>query len=111
MVELIWQGLLQALTLLAGGDSQVWQITWLSLRVSATATLLSLVFGVPLGTAVAPTRLPGRGFGVSLAKTGMGLPPGGVGLFRTIVAWRHGVLGGARPTSTRPSLGRGSSGS
>ncbi|PYM53971.1 MAG: tungstate transporter permease, partial [Candidatus Rokuibacteriota bacterium] len=41
-MELIWQGVLQALTLLAGGDRQVWEITWLSLRVSATATLLSL---------------------------------------------------------------------
>src|SRR5713101_6897724 len=93
-MELIWQGLLQALTLLAGGDSQVWQITWLSLRVSATATLLSLVFGIPLGTAVALTRFPGRGFVVSLINTGMGLPPVVVGLFVTIVLWRNGVLGG-----------------
>ena len=93
-MELIWQGVLQALTLLAGGDRQVWEITWLSLRVSATATLLSLVFGIPLGTAVALTRFPGRGFLVSLINTGMGLPPVVVGLFVTIVLWRNGMLGG-----------------
>jgi len=72
----------------------VWEITWLSLRVSATATLLSLVFGIPLGTAVALTRFPGRGFLVSLINTGMGLPPVVVGLFVTIVLWRNGMLGG-----------------
>ncbi len=93
-MELIGQGLLQALTLLADGDSQVWQITWLSLRVSATATLLSLVLGVPVGTVLALTRFPGRGFVVSLINTGMGLPPVVVGLFVTIVLWRNGVLGG-----------------
>ena len=92
-MELIGQGLLQALTLLADGDSQVWQITWLSLRVSATATLLSLVLGVPVGTVLALTRFPGRGFVVSLINTGMGLPPVVVGLFVSILLWRSGPFG------------------
>jgi tungstate transport system permease protein len=92
-VELIGQALLQALRLLVSGDPEVWQITWLSLRISSTATLLSLVVGIPLGTALALARFPGRGFVVSLINTGMGLPPVVVGLFVTIVLWRSGVLG------------------
>ena len=49
--------------------------------------------GIPLGTAVALTRFPGRGFIVSLINTGMGLPPVVVGLFVTIFLWRNGPLG------------------
>jgi len=92
-VELIGQGILQAVRLLLSGDAEVWSVTWLSLRISATATLLSLVLGIPLGTALALSRFPGRGFVISLVNTGMGLPPVVVGLFVTIVLWRNGALG------------------
>jgi tungstate transport system permease protein len=92
-VELIGQGVLQAVRLLLSGDAEVWSVTWLSLRISATATLLSLVLGIPVGTALALSRFPGRGFVISLVNTGMGLPPVVVGLFVTIVLWRNGALG------------------
>jgi tungstate transport system permease protein len=92
-VELIGQGILQAVRLLLAGDAEVWSVTWLSLRISATATLLSLALGIPLGTALALARFPGRGFVISLVNTGMGLPPVVVGLFVTIVLWRSGALG------------------
>jgi tungstate transport system permease protein len=92
-VELIGEGILQAVRLLLAGDAEVWSVTWLSLRISATATLLSLGLGVPLGTALALSRFTGRGFVISLVNTGMGLPPVVVGLFVTIVLWRNGALG------------------
>ena len=92
-MELIGQGILQAVRLLLAGDAEVWSVTWLSLRISATATLLSLALGIPLGTALALSRFPGRGFLISLVNTGMGLPPVVVGLFVTIVLWRNGALG------------------
>ena len=92
-MELIGQGILQAVRLLVAGDAEVWGVTWLSLRISATATLLSLALGIPLGTALALSRFTGRGFVISLVNTGMGLPPVVVGLFVTIVLWRNGALG------------------
>jgi tungstate transport system permease protein len=92
-VELIGEGIVQALRLLLAGDAEVWSVTWLSLRISATATLLSLLVGIPLGTALALSRFTGRGFLISLVNTGMGLPPVVVGLFVTIVLWRNGALG------------------
>jgi len=79
--------------LLLAGDAEVWSVTWLSLRISATATLLALALGIPLGTALALSRFTGRGFIISLVNTGMGLPPVVVGLFVTIVLWRNGALG------------------
>src|SRR4029077_5235818 len=92
-MELIGQGIIQALYLLLSGDAEVWRIAWLSLAISATATLISLAVGIPLGTLLALARFPGRGFAISLVNTGMGLPPVVVGLFVTIVLWRGGGLG------------------
>jgi tungstate transport system permease protein len=92
-MELIWQGTLQAVRLILSGDPLVLQITWLSLKVSAAATLLSLLAGIPAGMALALTRFPGRGLLVALVNTGMGLPPVVVGLFVSIFLWRSGPLG------------------
>jgi tungstate transport system permease protein len=92
-MTLIAEGLLEALRLLLTGDSDVWRITLLSLRVSTSATLLSLVAGIPGGTLLALARFPGRSLLISLVNTGMGLPPVVVGLFVTVLLWRNGLLG------------------
>jgi tungstate transport system permease protein len=92
-MELILQGTKQAILLLVRGDPEVLGIALLSLQVSGTATLLSLLVGIPLGTVLALTRFPGRNFAMSLVNTGMGLPPVVVGLFVTIFLWRSGPLG------------------
>ena len=92
-MELIWQGAVKAIELLLGGDNEVWAVTWLSLQISGSATLISLVLGIPLGIVLALTRFPGRALGVALVNTGMGLPPVVVGLFISIALWRSGPLG------------------
>jgi tungstate transport system permease protein len=92
-MDLIWQGIVQAVRLILSGDPLVLQITWLSLKVSAAATFLSLIAGIPAGMALALTRFPGRGLLVALVNTGMGLPPVVVGLFVSIFLWRSGPLG------------------
>ncbi|MBI4011826.1 MAG: ABC transporter permease [Candidatus Rokubacteria bacterium] len=92
-MELIAEGLARALRLVAGGDPEVLGITWLSLQVSAAATGLALLVGMPLGAALALVRFPGRALVVTLVNTGMGLPPVVVGLFVSILLWRSGPLG------------------
>jgi len=92
-MELIWQGLIEAVRLILIGDPYVLQITWLSIQISGTATVLSLLLGIPVGVALALTRFPGRGLLVALVNTGMGLPPVVVGLFVGIFLWRSGPLG------------------
>src|SRR5574338_1234849 len=72
---------------------EVFPITLLSLEVSALATLISLLIGLPLGSALALARFPGRGFILSLINTGMALPPVVVGLFVAMSLWRSGPLG------------------
>lgn len=92
-MDLIWEGLKQAVWLIVTLDPEVLGISLLSLKVSGTATLISLVFGVAGGTGLALTQFPGRRILVSLVNTGMGVPPVVVGLFVSIFLWRSGPLG------------------
>ncbi len=92
-MELIWQGIKQALRLLLTADPEVAEIVWSTLRVSGTATIISVIIGVPLGTLIALNRFPGRKFILSLVNTGMGMPPVVVGLWVSIFLWRSGPFG------------------
>ncbi|HKZ17305.1 MAG TPA: ABC transporter permease [Geobacteraceae bacterium] len=92
-MDLILDGIIKAIKLLIAGDPEVLGITWLSLKVSGTATLISVGIGISIGMIVALTRFPGKKFVVSVVNTGMGLPPVVVGLFVTIFLWRNGPLG------------------
>ena len=92
-MDIIVEGIKQAFILLFTLDPEVLGITWLSLKISGSATFLSMFIGVSVGTAVALNQFPGRRFVVSLINTGMGLPPVVVGLFVTIFLWRNGPFG------------------
>jgi tungstate transport system permease protein len=72
----------------------VFSVTLLSLEVSGLATALSLLIGLPLGTALALGRFPGRAVLLSVVNTGMGLPPVVVGLVVAMLLWRSGPFGG-----------------
>lgn len=95
-MDLIWQGIAQAFQLLIHGDRETLRIAALSLRVSLTATVISLVIGITVGTAIGLTKFIGRRFIISLVNTGMGLPPVVVGLVVMILLWRSGPLGDLR---------------
>jgi tungstate transport system permease protein len=92
-LDVLVEGVRQAIGLLLGGDREILAVLWLSLQVSATATVIALLLGIPAGAALALTRFPGRTLVVSAVNTGMGLPPVVVGLFVTIMLWRSGPLG------------------
>ncbi len=92
-MELILEGIREAVRLLLSGDSEVLAVTWLSIKISGLATLLSLVIGIGTGTTLALAEFPGKRLAVALVNTGMGLPPVVVGLFVTIFLWRNGPFG------------------
>ena len=90
---ILLDGIKQAFLLLVHGDRQMLEIARLSLAVSGTATLLSLLAGIPLGSALGLAKFRGRRIIVSLVNTGMGAPPVVVGLIVSIFLWRNGPLG------------------
>ncbi|MBE0476362.1 MAG: ABC transporter permease [Coriobacteriia bacterium] len=83
----------QAVELLAAGAVDLWTIIITSLRVSATATLIGMVVGVPIGFLLGGTRFVGRRLLMVLTNTGMGLPPVVVGLFVLMMLSRSGPFG------------------
>jgi tungstate transport system permease protein len=74
-------------------DPETWQITFLSLQVSALATGISLLIGLPFGTWLALGNFRARSFILSIINTGMALPPVVVGLVVAMMLWRSGPLG------------------
>ena len=92
-MDVLVDGVRQAVALLARADAEVLGVLLTSLEVSGAATLIALALGIPAGVVLALTRFRGRTLAVSAVNTGMGLPPVVVGLFVTILLWRSGPLG------------------
>jgi len=103
-MELIWGGLVEAVRLLARADPGVIDAASASLAITGSATLLSIVSGIPLGALLGLGRFRGRSLLLSLVNTGMGLPPVVVGLFVAVLVWRSGPLGGLDWYCTRPAM-------
>jgi len=89
----ILQGLAQAARLLAGLNADLIEITWLSLRVSVTATLVAALIALPLGAWLAVSRFRARRVVIAVLNALMGLPPVVVGLMVYVIFSRAGPLG------------------
>lgn len=87
------QELRMALSLILGGDSELWAIVLLSLHVSLMAVVIAAAIGMPLGAALAVGRFPGRRALIVLLNALMGLPPVVVGLMVYLMLSRSGPLG------------------
>ncbi|MHA3915080.1 ABC transporter permease [Halovulum sp. GXIMD14793] len=83
----------QAINLVLEGDSVLFGIVILSLKVSLTAVALATLVGAPLGAVLAIWRFPGRGVMVVSSTALMALPPVVVGLFVYLTLSRAGPLG------------------
>lgn len=92
-MEILLNAIVSAVRLLLSGDPEVLRVTALSLQVSLTATSLSMLVGVPLGTWLALVRFPGRPLLLAVVNTGMAMPPVVAGLIITVMLWRSGPLG------------------
>jgi tungstate transport system permease protein len=89
----IIQGLVQAFALLAGGDPELYDVIFLTLRVSGLATVISVLLGLPVGLWLALREFPGKRLLISFVNFSMGLPPVVVGLVVSLLLWRYGPLG------------------
>ena len=89
----IVDGFQKALHLIFSGNAEILAIARLSLSVSALATVISVLIGVPLGSIIALKKIPFKKIVISLVNTGMGLPPVVVGLIVMLFLSRNGPLG------------------
>jgi len=91
-MQVLWDGFVEALRLLFGGDAEIYQITLRSLWVSGLALLVAVAAGVPLGGLVAMREFRGRRLTVAAINTGMAAPPVVVGLLVALFLTRNGPL-------------------
>jgi|ERR1043166_4049144 tungstate transport system permease protein len=87
------QAFVNALTLVARGDSTLVEIVGLSLRVSLSASVIAMLVGAPLGGALAVSRFWGRRAAIVLVNALLGLPPVVVGLAIYLILSRSGPFG------------------
>ncbi len=92
-MSFIGTGIAEALRMLVTGNKEVLEITWRTFQVSGTATLISVLIGVPIGTFLALKGFFGRNLVISVVNLGMGLPPVVVGLVTWLCLTRYGPLG------------------
>lgn len=92
-MDLLLNGLIRAIEMIAAGDPEIYEITWRTLRISLTAVLVSTLIGIPIGIILGLTKFPGRRLLLVFINIGMGLPPVVAGLWITILLWRSGPLG------------------
>jgi tungstate transport system permease protein len=82
-----------AFKLILAGDPALYQIVMLSVTVSASASLVAALLGLPTGAFLALSEFPGRSFLIILVNALMGLPPVIVGLTLFLLLSRSGPLG------------------
>jgi tungstate transport system permease protein len=90
---MIIRGIMEAIELLVSGNYEIFEVAALTLKVSGTATVISVFLGVPLGLWLAMKEFRGKQAFSSLINFGMGLPPVVVGLIVSLFLWRYGPLG------------------
>jgi tungstate transport system permease protein len=82
-----------ALSLIAGGDAELWRIVALSLEVSLASAVFACALGLPLGGLVAVREFPGRRVVIVALNALLGLPSVVVGLVVYLLLSRAGPLG------------------
>jgi len=83
----------EAFALIMSADADLYEILWLSIQVSLTALFLSILLGLPIGSALAITNFPGKGICITILNSLMGLPPVVVGLLVYLALSRSGPFG------------------
>ncbi len=92
-METLFSGFFHAVRLILSFDRELYNIIFLSLKVSGSALLLATLIGLPIGSVMGLRKFHGRDFVISLLNTFMGLPPVVVGLVLYLILSRSGPLG------------------
>ena len=93
-MDYLLEGLLKAGSLITTFNPEVYQITWLTIQVSLSATLLASAAGIPLAVLLVEGKFRGKESVITLVNSMMALPTVVVGLSVFAFLSRQGPLGG-----------------
>jgi tungstate transport system permease protein len=95
-MDFLWSQLRQAVPLIYHGDSYIWSVTWVTIRLALVSTAAATVIGLPFGVALGLGRFRGRRLLQALANASMAIPSVVVGVFVLLLLLPDGVLGSLR---------------
>ncbi len=93
---MLWEmleGLRKATELIISGDPTLLQITVRSIYISGTATMLSIVWSLPLGILIGLKEFPGKSLIKSVFNALLGMPTVALGLIMYLILSKQGPLG------------------
>ncbi|MCY3879353.1 MAG: ABC transporter permease [Rhodobacteraceae bacterium] len=90
------EAFLTSVQLIISADPDLYEIIFLSMRITLSAVAIACLIGFPLGAALAVLRFPGRGTLIVLVNALMGLPPVVVGLTVYLLLSATGPFGPLR---------------
>lgn len=93
-MDFLAEGVRRAWGLLIAGDSEVFGIALLTLKVAVVATVIACTVGLPLGYFLATRRFWGRRAALTVVNTALAFPTVVVGLLLYGMLSRRGPLGG-----------------
>jgi len=93
-MDFLAEGLRRAVALLVSRDAEVYGVTFLTLRVALTATLIACALGLPLGYLLGTRPFWGRRAALTMVNTALAFPTVVVGLLLYGLLSRRGPLGG-----------------
>lgn len=94
----------QALRLLFSGDTELWRIVWVSLKISVGALLLMSPVAIAAGYLLATHRFPGRRVIIVITQALFAFPTVVVGLLLYMLLSRQGPLGSLHLLFTQTAM-------
>jgi tungstate transport system permease protein len=91
-----WEQIRHAVPLITSGNSYIFGLVWVTLKVALISTGSALVIGLPIGLTIGLGRFKGRRALQILANASLALPPVLVGVFVLLLLLPHGLLGSLR---------------
>jgi len=92
-MQVFLEAFLTAFDLIVSLDTSLFEIIWLSIKVSISSLIIASIFGFPIGAFLAIKSFPGRALVITIFNSMMGIPPVVVGLVVYLMVSRSGPLG------------------
>ncbi|MHC4959154.1 MAG: ABC transporter permease [Planctomycetota bacterium] len=103
-MDFYWEGLKEAVRLVASGDAATFHAMWVSVACTLTAITLAAMVAVPYGAWLGLYRVRAKGAQVFTLRVGMAIPTVVIGLIVYGLLSRQGVLGGIDMLYTKSAI-------
>lgn len=96
----VWDQLTAAISLIAHGNSYIFNLLWVTVKVAFVSTAAALAVGLPIGVVIGLGRFRGRRALQLLANASLALPPVVLGVGVLLFVLPDGILGGLHAAFT-----------